>query len=326
MKVTVEKILTNGANLTCYVMDKSKEMPGNDIRPAALIFPGGGYTMCSDREAEPVAMAFLERGFNAFVLRYTTGNYMKNQMNGTFEKALMEAEASLKYLKDNSKELGIDPKRIVTIGFSAGGHLAAALGTLGKDKPEALILGYPVTKEADVRGLGLGKVPDLPSAIDRNTPPCFIFSTQGDGLVPIANSLDFASKLSAYGIPFELHVFLTGQHGLSIATKVSGPVDDDVAKWVELAIRFIENLEKDEYPHAPRPISEGCSLDTKVGELVNHPLASKIIEKYIPGFCQGAKMNPLANAMALRSILDFMPNGLSKENKKKLEEELKGIK
>ena len=129
MKCTVLTLGPNNASLTCYVQDPSPSLANAAIRPAVLILPGGGYQYCSDREAEPVALAYLAEGFNAFVLRYTVGR------DCPLDKALADAQAALSYLRDHAAALHIDPHRIAAVGFSAGGHLAAALGTQSHIRP-----------------------------------------------------------------------------------------------------------------------------------------------------------------------------------------------
>ena len=70
------------ATLTGYVQQTSSALPNLNVCPAVLICPGGGYAYCTDREAEPVALAFLNAGYNAFVLRYTS-TCMTTQKNST---------------------------------------------------------------------------------------------------------------------------------------------------------------------------------------------------------------------------------------------------
>ena len=89
MQCNVISVGPNHATLTCYLQDPSTAMPNTEIRPAALIFPGGGYQYCSDREAEPVALAYLAEGYNAFVLRYTVGT------SCPLDKALQDAQAAI---------------------------------------------------------------------------------------------------------------------------------------------------------------------------------------------------------------------------------------
>ena len=105
--------------LSCYVYEYSNEI-GRKNRPAIVIFPGGGYDFCSDREAEPVALKFAGAGFNAFVLRYSTSKKR-------FPTQLLEALTALKYVRENAERFDTNPDRIYVCGFSAGGHLAASV-------------------------------------------------------------------------------------------------------------------------------------------------------------------------------------------------------
>ena len=123
------------ATLTGYVQQTSSALPNLNVCPAVLICPGGGYAYCTDREAEPVALAFLNAGYNAFVLRYTVSTSCPGAE--VFDNALAEAEESLIYLHDHAEELHIDPDKIAVLGFSAGAHLTGALGTMGRIRPAA---------------------------------------------------------------------------------------------------------------------------------------------------------------------------------------------
>ena len=226
--------------LTTYLLDNSGEMPNTSIRPAVLICPGGAYKMCSDREAEPVAMAFLAEGYNAFVLRYSLNE------NAVFPKPLKDAEAALELIRGNADNWHIDIDKIAVCGFSAGGHLAAALGTMGKTKPAAMILGYPCILDS-IGCILANPVPSLEKMVDEKTPPAFIFSTFNDEVVPVENSLRFADALEKYKIPFEMHIFGNGLHGLSMSKSVtcSGHECYDnpsVAKWFSMCITWLEGL------------------------------------------------------------------------------------
>ena len=95
------------ATLTGYVQQTSSALPNLNVCPAVLICPGGGYDYCTDREAEPVALAFLNAGYNAFVLRYTVSTSCPGAE--VFDNALAEAEESLIYLHDHAEELQFDP-------------------------------------------------------------------------------------------------------------------------------------------------------------------------------------------------------------------------
>lgn len=115
--------------LTAYLLDRTEGLSNTKVRPAILICPGGAYRICSDREAEPVAMAFLAEGFNAFILSYSLNE------NAAFPRPLNDAEEAIELIRSQSEEWGIDSDKIAICGFSAGGHLAAALGTMGRIRP-----------------------------------------------------------------------------------------------------------------------------------------------------------------------------------------------
>ena len=231
------------ATLTGYVQQTSSALPNLNVCPAVLICPGGGYAYCTDREAEPVALAFLNAGYNAFVLRYTVSTSCPGAE--VFDNALAEAEESLIYLHDHAEELHIDPDKIAVLGFSAGAHLTGALGTMGRIRPAALLLGYGVYA-ADGVAMGV-QMPNVLNHIDAQTPPSFLFATQGDRLVPASNSLDFASRLAALHTPYEIHIFSYGDHGASLGTlNVTAPrsyENPDLAHWFPMALRR---------PHSPQ--------------------------------------------------------------------------
>jgi acetyl esterase/lipase len=194
--------------------------------------------MTSDREAEPVALAYLAEGFNAFVLRYAVG------ADAPFERSLADAQAGLAWLRENADQLGIDPEQVAVVGFSAGGHLAACLGTLADDKPDALVLGYPVTLAEF--GPAIGKaIADVAAAVSAATPPTFLFSTSGDTLVPIRNSLALLAALAEHDVPFESHIYLLGPHGISLAKPLTANgdaalVDAAAAQWLTDSVGFLQ--------------------------------------------------------------------------------------
>ncbi len=193
--------------LTCYIQTPSKELPYSNVKPAILILPGGGYEFCSDREAEPIALAYLNKGFNAFVLRYSV------KEKAVPPRPLQDAEWAMDEILSNADEYQIDKDKIACIGFSAGGNLAALLATKGTIRPNALIVGYGVM-HSDVL---YEKYPAI--IVDEKTPETFLFHTYKDSLVPVDTSLYMASELSKHNIPFEIHVFRDGEHGLSLGTK-----------------------------------------------------------------------------------------------------------
>lgn len=255
--------------LTCYLSDNFSEIEMDRRKPAVLVCPGGAYTMCSEREAEPIALNYLPHGFQTFVLRYSvapTG----------YPQQLLEASAAIALIRRNATEWSVNPDAISVMGFSAGGHLAASVGTLWQEpfiveqlgilaeenKPNALLLGYPVltsdpafTHGGTIVNLMAGRTDpalreklSLEKAVGPQTPPTFIWHTTDDGCVPVENSLLFSKSLSKYEIPYELHIFPHGVHGLANCNYTTAAPDADCLHnpqcetWVQLSINWLKNL------------------------------------------------------------------------------------
>ena len=250
--------------LTSYVALVSKELPAHEKRKAILIIPGGGYSFVSDREGEPIAYEFLNRGYNCFVLTYSVGE------NCVFPSPLIEASLAMKYIKDNAEKFYIDKDDVSVIGFSAGGHMACLLGTMwnshyvydnikiepGYNKPKAMILCYPVitsgpdTHKGTIETILKDNINDkkylelvsLEKQVSSETCPCYIWHTAFDTTVPITNSLSFATALSKFKIPYELHIFKDGGHGASTckpSVRADWPYN---TRWIDEAIHFIDNI------------------------------------------------------------------------------------
>ena len=239
MRTFVKELTNPGVTLTAYLPAASDEMPNYKTRPAILVIPGGAYMMCSDREAEPIALSFLAKGYAAFVLRYSVGKGAAK-----FPRPLNDAEEAMELIISNAAEWGVEPEHIAAIGFSAGGHLCAALGTMGRVRPAACVLGYPCILSSIGRILA-EPVPSLDEKVDANTPPTFIVAASEDGCVPIENSLAYAAALDKAGVPFEMHIYERGYHGFSVAdgTVYSKPEDAEynsrIKGWLDICIAWL---------------------------------------------------------------------------------------
>ncbi len=232
-------------------------------RPAVLIIPGGGYEHVSPREAEPVAMRFLARGYSAFVLEYSCAP-------SRFPTALREAAMAMRFIRENADAFEVDPRQVAAVGFSAGGHLCGTLGTLwdspevadiapaGLLRPDALGLCYPValawgsTHEGSFEKLSGGDKAlraklSLDALVRRDMPPVYLWHTRDDASVPVRNSLILAQALDEAGIPFAMEVFRQGPHGLSTADRQVYPganmpeISRDIVKWPEKMMDFFED-------------------------------------------------------------------------------------
>ena len=239
MKLIDIKLTNELARLTVYLPDKSPEYAHRDICPGVLVIPGGGYGMCSDREAEPIAFSFIAKGYAAFILRYTAGR----DKGYDFLMPFADVNEAMKTIHENAEEWGVDKEKIAAIGFSAGGHLCAAVSTMGDIRPAASILVYPCILESIGKILAF-PVPGLDDKVDEKTPPAFIVSACADNLVPIENSLAYASALNKQGVPFEMHIYEKGYHGFSLAdrtvySKAEADYCAHIKGWFELCATWL---------------------------------------------------------------------------------------
>ena len=302
MKITQIPMGTHNAQLTCYLQDPCTEMPALDRCPAILIFPGGAYAFCSDREADPVALAFLNAGYNAFVLRYSVSQNCP--VEEVYTNAFAEAQEAMDYLHQNAGDLHIDPEQIAVVGFSAGGHLAASVGTMGRVRPAAMLLGYAVFS---VPGKALGmELPDLLQQVDDQTPPTFLFATQGDHLVPATQSLQFATLLAERKIPYEMHIFAYGDHGFSTGSRhianPQNPENPESAVWQGMALGFLNHIfNHDVLVPAPEEVKEFC-LDMKIGTLLDTPQSAALIQQLLPELAQYVQQEPGSRGISVNDL------------------------
>lgn len=263
---------TKGGVLQCIAMDYPFDYENAGWkRPAVIVVPGGGYAMCSKREGEPIALEFLARGFQVFVLWYL------NALEGVaFPEQLTELACAVDYVKKHADEFSVNPNEIFPVGFSAGGHLTASLSTLhtevesicGKKldcKPTAAGLGYPVIYDnghvGSYKNLFQGypeeekeilkKEWSLHERVNENTVPAFIFSSAGDSVVPPKNALLYALAMAEKGIPFELHVYPKGEHGLANCNQeISEKYGDAIVQskaWLDACAAFFRLYTEEKY-------------------------------------------------------------------------------
>lgn len=324
MRYFIKKMSKENVTLTAYIHDKSSELSNGNQRPAILIFPGGGYFMCSDREAEPVALAYMAEGYQAFVLRYSVGK------DTPFQDSYDDALEAFAYLKDKGNELGINTDKIAVAGFSAGGHLAASLAAISEGKPSAMVLGYPVI--LDEMGSGIKKdIPSVPDYVTKQTPPSYIFTTSTDELVPIRNSLKMAEALDCNGIPFELHIFPNGQHGLSLAKAITsdgkpGMVNLTVEQWFQESIDFLKGIwgdfDTDNEDLVLGMDWRSIGIDTPLNTLLEREDCKQILLKCIPGLEQMLEMNPSAGLYSLNVMNQFSPEIITDEMLSEIEKSI----
>jgi acetyl esterase/lipase len=214
---------------------------GDQPSAAVVICPGGGYTRRADHEGEPIALWLNSLGISAFVVHYRVAPYRH-------PNPLMDAQRAIRIVRSRAAEWNVDPGRVGILGFSAGGHLASSAGThydSGRDaedpieregsRPDLLVLCYPVISfnlhaHSGSRDNLLGTSADAAlmdllsseNQVTAQTPPTFLWHTADDASVPVENSLLFAMALGRFKVPFELHVYESGRHGLGLAKDQEG--------------------------------------------------------------------------------------------------------
>jgi len=254
------------ARLVTYILDDAANIK-IDTRPLVLICPGGGYQYTSDREAEIFAMQFLAMGYHAAVLRYSCAP-------ARYPVALTELATAMLLIRGNAEKWHVDPEKVLVLGCSAGGHLAASLGVFWQEdflaealelqqekkellRPDGLILCYPVITSGEFAHRGsienllgdkqeeLGAKMSLENQVTKSTPPAFIWHTFTDGSVPVENSLLFVSALRRAGVSTEFHMYPCGGHGLGLANRLSmsasgSGVQEECTSWISLVHTWIE--------------------------------------------------------------------------------------
>ena len=208
---------------------------------AIVICPGGGYEHLADKEGADYARFLAMHGVTGFALKYRLGT------DGYRHPAMLDdATRALRLVRSGAAAWKIKANRIGIMGSSAGGHLASTLLThfdsgnpqspdpveRASSRPDFGILCYPVISMGPITHAGskknlLGENPpqelvDLLSnekQVSADTPPCFIWQTSEDKTVSVENSIVFADALAKNNVPFELHIYQQGRHGLGLADK-----------------------------------------------------------------------------------------------------------
>jgi acetyl esterase/lipase len=209
---------------------------------AVIVNPGGGYRiLASDHEGLQVARWLNRLGIAAFVLRYRLGERYDTRTS------LADGQRAVRFVRHHAAALGISPRRIGMLGFSAGGHLTVAVGTAQADgdaqaadpidrhsaRPDFLVPVYAVTNGI-VRGKKADEYFPTDTRVNASTPPTFLVHTHEDELVSAEQSLLFYRACLAAGVPAELHVFGYGEHGVGLATG-----DPDTREWMTLLQRWL---------------------------------------------------------------------------------------
>ncbi len=249
-----------GGELYSYIASELFEQCARK-RPALIVCPGGNYEIVSKLEGENVALNFLAKGFQVFVL-----HYLCKSQKVTYPEQLLELACSVDYVKKNCERYSANPNEVFVLGFSAGGHLAGCLAVndaIVKKyidnidcKVTAAAMGYPVISpeygfnETHINVLGgldnkeLVEETSLDKQVTEKSAPTFIWTTAEDNMVPCMNSIKFSETLAKHNVKFELHIYPHGWHGLTTCDKeINGNADflKKNAQWIDNCADFFRD-------------------------------------------------------------------------------------
>ena len=230
-------------------------LPGDQVRGAVIVLPGGGYGGRAEHERTPIAQFFNDKGFHTFILDYRVSP-------NRHPAPLLDVCRAVRMVRSRAEEWKVKPDKIATLGFSAGGHLTGCSGVFydlnelkGIDpqesvsaRPDAIVLCYPVILAGPLGHKGsfdnlLGENAteeirarfSLDKQVRPDMPPAFLWHTFADQGVPVENSLRFALAMKENKVPFEMHIYPDGAHGLGLA-----PKDSHVATWAPLCAEWLK--------------------------------------------------------------------------------------
>ena len=236
------------APVTVYLHDDHDRLVAHKKRPAVVICAGGCYRWLSPREKDPVALFFSAMGYQSFLIEYSTG------AKAAGLRPLRELAECVRLIRENAEDWHIESDRVAVLGFSAGGHLAASLGTLWQRselalgaacRPDALVLCYPVITAGDfaheesianVSGgdPNMREFLSLEKRVTADMPPTFIWHCLGDESVPPENTLLLVTAMQHAGVPYECHLFAGGAHGISMCNQEVETPNASAAAWIDL--------------------------------------------------------------------------------------------
>ena len=186
------------------------------VHPCMLVLPGGGYAVVVPPEGELVAKRFNELGYNCFVMTYTTNQLMREPV---MDQAMKDLARAIRFVRKNADEYRIDPSKVYVCGFSAAGHPVITSGEYAHKDSFKFLLGADIYDREDDEAKELLDRYSLEKHVSPGNPPCFIWQTETDNLVPVKNSYLYADALKAAGVRYEHITFPEGFHGLSIPNR-----------------------------------------------------------------------------------------------------------
>ena len=220
---------------------------GKNTGAAVVVFPGGGYQILAiDLEGTEVCDWLTSKGITCVLLKYrvpNTGPHWDEKcqchLYPEAPMALQDAQRTLGLVRFHAAEWHIDPHRIGVLGFSAGGHLVAAISTRFQQRlypavdaadkescrPDFAIALYPGHLWIDEKKFELNSE----IQVTRDTPSTFLVQAENDGVDSINNSLVYYLALKKAGVSVEMHSYSQGGHAFGLRrTKFS------ITGWPEL--------------------------------------------------------------------------------------------
>ncbi len=270
-----------------------------NIHPAIIVVPGGGYMQVSASEAYLVAKPYFDAGYQAYVLTYTTNTY------GLFEpigmQPLKDISRAICEVRSRANEDRVAVNQVAVVGFSAGGHLAASLAVhyenkevkLIRDKevsnrPDAVILAYPVitTKNSAHRPSFVAlygteateqelEFASVELHVTKKTPPTFLWHTMNDPVVPVENSIAYLTECRKRRVFAEAHFYPNGRHGFSVANPewLKNQIGDACYTYAQMKLDF-EYLEKN---HPEKIRNSGMLVKGNITEMDLETFAEKFL-------------------------------------------------
>ena len=225
---------------------------GHNTGTAVIVFPGGGFQkVFIDLEGTEICGWLTSKGITCIVSKYRApgGNdfwddKLGRQITPDIPRALQDAQRTIRLVRSQAGELGINPRRIGVLGMSAGGYLVAQTSNIltptyrpidAVDKissrPDFAIALYP----GHICRHHASFDPRLP--VTKTAPPTFIAQAWNDATDPICNSLMYATALDKAGVSTEVHLFAKGGHAFALRHK-----DEPVGKWPQLVGLWLKQI------------------------------------------------------------------------------------
>lgn len=227
---------------------------GRNTRAAMLVLPGGGYhAVAMDLEGTEICDWVTARGVTCIVLKYRVPQAWRHNRVENAPKVqlpLQDAQRAIGLLRHRASAYGIDPHKIGVIGFSAGGHLAAAVSNASKriyrsvdaadrepSRPDFAILLYPGhlwDETGPKTSLKLSRWVE----ISANAPPTLLIHSMNDSIDNIRHSLAYGVALNDLGVAVEMHLYATGGHAFGMR-----PTSDPITtEWPELVEKWLHTI------------------------------------------------------------------------------------